>query len=258
MKEITDHLKRTIAYAYPPKRIISLVPAITETMCHLGLKENIVGRTRFCVFPNEMKKVRNVGGTKDIKMNRIHELNPDLIIAEKEENTKEIVETLEVDYPVFVFEIQTINDVLKMINDIGLLTNCHQRAKKLQTDIVDALQALPYVNGKRIAYVIWKKPYMVVGKHTYIQSLLDTMGFINPFTSFPGRYPIVSIKDLQNASLDYIFLATEPYPYREKHLQEFTDMLPNTTPMIINGEMFWYGAKMIQAVKYFQETFKHL
>src|SRR5699024_758885 len=199
---------------------------------------------------------RNVGGTKDIKMNRIHELNPDLIIAEKEENTKEIVETLEVDYPVFVFEIQTINDVLKMINDIGLLTNCHQRAKKLQTDIVDAFLAFPYVNGKRIAYVIWKKPYMVVGKHTYIQSLLDTMGFINPFTSFPGRYPIVSIKDLQNASLDYIFLATEPYPYREKHLQEFTDTLRNTTRIISKHKTFWYVQKIIQYKKLFEKTLK--
>src|SRR5699024_474136 len=153
---------------------------------------NIVGRTRFCVFPNEMKKVRNVGGTKDIKMNRIHELNPDLIIAEKEENTKEIVETLEVDYPVIVFEIQTINDVLKMINDIDLLTNYHQRSKKLKRDINNALKASPYENGKHIVYFIWKNPYLDVGKHPYIQSLLDTMGFINTFTSFPGRYPIVS------------------------------------------------------------------
>src|SRR5699024_11593731 len=102
-------------------------------------------------------------------------------------------------------------------NVYNQITMYQQQTKKVKTYNCDALQAFPYVNSKRIAYVIWKNPYMVVGKHTYIQSFLDTMVFINPFTSFPGRYPIVSIKDLQNTSLDYIFLATKTYTYLVKH-----------------------------------------
>ena len=120
---IHDHLGRIVNLKHPPKRIISLVPAITETMYHLGLEKEIVGRTRFCKFPAEkIKQAVNIGGTKDIKLDRIHELKPDLIIAEKEENTKEIVETLEQHYPVFVFEVQHFQDVYRMIQDVGSLT----------------------------------------------------------------------------------------------------------------------------------------
>lgn len=256
MKEVKDHLNRSVAYPFPPKRIVSLVPAITETMFYLGLKESIVGRTHFCVFPEEVKEVQGVGGTKTVKMDWIHELEPDLIIAEKEENTKEIVESLEAYYPVFVFEIQTIQSVLRMIEDVGKLTDHQRSSANLIHAIQVGMEELPQANGKRIAYVIWRKPYMVVGKDTYIQSLLESMGFINPFTSFSGRYPEVTAEDLQHAQLDYLFLATEPYPYREKHLPEFQEMLPEVNTMIISGEMFWYGAKMLEATAYFKDKFK--
>src|SRR5690625_5476757 len=99
MKSVVDHLGRQVTYKYPPKRIVSLCPAITETLFHLQLQEEVVGRTRFCIHPHdEVETVINVGGTKDIKLERIQQLQPDLIIAEKEENTKEMVAALEVDY----------------------------------------------------------------------------------------------------------------------------------------------------------------
>src|SRR5690625_4353163 len=100
MQRVTDNLGRDITYTYPPKRIISLDPAITETLFHLGLEDEVVGRTRFCIHPKgKVEQAVNVGGTKDMKIERIHDLKPDLIIAEKEENTKDMVETLEADYP---------------------------------------------------------------------------------------------------------------------------------------------------------------
>lgn len=259
MNNVIDHLGRSVTFNYPPQRIISLAPAITETMYHLRLEEEIVGRTRFCIHPaKKVKNAINIGGTKDIKLERIHELKPDLIIAEKEENTKEIVELLEQHYPVFVFEVQTIQAAFNMIVDIGKLTDRLNEAIKLTDEIKSNFQPLPKVGGKRVAYVIWKKPYMVVGKNTYIQSLLEEMGFFNPFITFTGRYPVVTIEDLQHAALDYIFLATEPYPFREKHLEEFTQMLPNTNVAIIDGEMFWYGAKMIEAASYFTNKLQGL
>lgn len=250
---VRDHLGRLVPIDGRPERIISLVPAITETMYHLGLDKEIVGRTRFCKFPEvKVQNVINIGGTKDIKLDRIHELKPDLIIAEKEENTKEIVETLEKHYPVFVFEVQHFKDVFPMIEDIGRLTEKEEAGSKLVHQIKTAFQTLPHGGNKRVAYVIWQRPYMVVGKDTYINSLLEEMGFINPFTEVEGRYPMVTEEDFKQEELDELFLATEPFPFREKHLDVFHEMLPHTKVRIVDGEMFWYGAKMVEAAAYFK------
>lgn len=251
--KVKDHLGRTIEYPFPPNKIISLAPAITNTMYALNLESEIVGRTRFCIHPKDkIEQAINIGGTKDLKLERIHELKPDLIIAEKEENTKEMVETLEQFYPVYVFEVQTINDALNMIVDLGAIVNRKDNAEILVKKISTAFLNLPNKNGKKAAYMIWQKPYMVVGKDTYIQSMLQKLGFSNPFIHFHGRYPEVTMEDLRMAELDYLFLATEPYPFREQHLEEMRDLLPNTEPIILDGEMFWYGINMLEAVTYFQ------
>ncbi|MCG5105327.1 ABC transporter substrate-binding protein [Oceanobacillus alkalisoli] len=253
---VRDHLGRLVPLVRKPERIISFVPAITETMYHLGLDKKIVGRTRFCKFPEDkVQHAVNIGGTKDMKLDRIHELKPDLIIAEKEENTKEMVETLEKHYPVFVFEVQHFKDVFPMIEDIGRLTDREKAAIQLMQQIKNAFQVLPHGKNNRVAYVIWQKPYMVVGKDTYINSLLEEMGFSNPFTEAEGRYPMVNEKDFKKAKLDEVFLATEPFPFREKHLDVFEKMLPHTKVRIVDGEMFWYGAKMVEAAAYFK-TFR--
>lgn len=249
---IHDHLGREVSLKKRPQRIISLVPAITETMYHLGLEKEIIGRTRYCKFPaDKVQGAVNIGGTKEIKLERIHDLKPDLIIAEKEENTKEIVETLEKYYPVFVFEVQHFKDVFRMLEDMGRLTERQEAATELAAQIKHAFQSLPDAGGKRVSYVIWRNPYMVVGKDTYINSLLEEMGFVNPFTAIDGRYPVVTEADFREAQLDEILLATEPFPFREKHLEEFSAMVPNVKIRIVDGEMFWYGAKMVEAAEYF-------
>lgn len=259
MRKTIDQIGRHLQYTFPPKKIISLAPALTETMYDLGLEEEIVGRTRFCIHPHDkVKHAVNIGGTKDIKIDRIHKLNPDLIISEKEENTKEIVEELEKHYPVYVFEVQTVTDAFGMMTDLGQITNRNEQAQSRIKDIKKSIENLPHAQGKRVAYVIWKRPYMVVGKNTYIQSLLEQMGFINPFTSYEGRYPEVTEMDLKEANLDYLFLATEPYPFREKDITPMAELLPGVQPMIVDGEMFWYGVKIIEAVPYFNRLFSHL
>jgi len=256
MKTVTDHIGRTTTYNFPPKRIISLCPGITETLYSLQLDPEIIGRTEYCIYPKD--KVNNasvVGGTKEINTAIIRELKPDLIIVEKEENTKDIVEVLEKDYPVYVAEVQSIPDAHRMITSIGDLTNRNAEADRLVAKIQTAFLALPQLKGKRAAYVIWNEPYMVVGKDTYIQSVLDGMGFINPFLSMKSRYPIVTVKDFEDAKLDYVLLATEPYPFDEKHKDMFQKMMPKATPIIVDGEMFWYGARMIKAAHYFKQEF---
>jgi len=254
MQRVTDNLGRDITYTYPPKRIISLDPAITETLFHLGLEDEVVGRTRFCIHPKgKVEQAVNVGGTKDMKIERIHDLKPDLIIAEKEENTKDMVETLEADYPVYVFEIQTVDDAFHMIEELGVLIGKTESAINLKKDILAQFYQLPKATGKRIAYLIWKKPYMAVGRDTYINDMLEKLGFVNPFATSTERYPVITPEDLQAANLDYLFLSSEPYPFTDKHHAEFQEYIPDVTPINIDGEMFWYGSRMIEAASYFSK-----
>lgn len=256
-KEIIDHLGRTVTYNFPPKRIISLCPSITDTLFSLQLENEVVGRTRFCIFPEgRVKKVKAVAGTKDIKLEAIHEAKPDLIFVEKEENTEEIVKKLEQYYPVYVAEVQSIKDAYRMIHDVGHVTDRENEAEDLVKNIHSQFNSFPKMNGKRAAYVIWKKPYMVVGKETYIQSVLDELGFINPFVDAEGRYPVVTAEDFQCAELDYVLLASEPYPFKEKHQAEFLDMMPNVQPINVDGEMFWSGPRMLEAIDYFKDRFR--
>jgi len=259
MRIMKDALGRDVAYTYPPERIIALDPAITETLYHFGLDEQIVGRTRFCIHPKEkVKNALNIGGTKDIKMERIHELNPDLIIAEKEENTKEMVEELEKHYPVYVCEIQTVEDGIHLLEELGDLTGCVNKAKALHSKVDEAFSTLPQIDPLRVAYMIWKRPYMAVGRDTYINHTLEKMGFINPFAEYDDRYPVVTEQDLQEASLDYIFLSSEPYPFRDKNHGEFQSFVPDVIPVNIDGQMFWYGARMLKAADYFKRFIERL
>lgn len=256
---VQDHLGREVNYSFPPKRIISLCPGITDTLLSLNLDHEVVGRTRYCIHPAEkVGQIQVVGGTKEIKMERIRELKPDLVIAEKEENTKEIVDEVSKHYPVYVAEVQSIDESFRMIHDIGEITNKNNEAASLIEKIKSGFESLPTKPGKRVAYVIWKKPYMVVGGNTYINSLLERMGFENPFTQLEGRYPAVTTEQFQQAKLDYLFLATEPFPFKEKHIEEFQEFLPKVKPMIIDGEMFWYGPRMHEAVTYFKEFYKNI
>ena len=253
--QVRDHLDREVSYTFPPQRIISLCPAITETLFALGLGEEVVGRTQYCIFPaDKVAAVSKVGGTKQMQLEKIQALQPDLIICEKEENTKEIVEQLATHFPVYVAQVESVADAHRMIRDIGALVDRLEAANKLSAKIAQAFSALPQHAG-RAAYMMWRKPYMVVGAPTYIDSVLATLGFTNPFVDFEGRYPAVTVEDLQQAQLDYLFLSSEPFPFSDKHVQELAVHLPHTRIMLVDGEMFWYGARMQQAAPYFQSAF---
>ncbi|ARK24196.1 iron ABC transporter substrate-binding protein [Sporosarcina sp. P37] len=252
-KEITDHLGRTVVYNFPPKRIVTLCPGITETLFGIGLEEEIVGRTRYCIYPEQAKTVPAVAGTKDLQLEKIHATKPDLIIMEKEENTQEMVEELSAFYPVYVAEVQKIDEAYRMITDMGILTDREEQARSLCSDIKQAFSELPALPAARVAYVIWKKPYMAAGKDTYINSLLQEMGFITPFAESADRYPALTEEQFKDANLDLVLLSSEPYPFKEKQQAEFQKMLPDSAIQLIDGEMFWYGVRMLEGAKYFKE-----
>lgn len=251
MRKMTDHVGRTIEIAISPKRIISLCPAITTTLFSIGLDKEIIGRTRYCLFPeNKVEQLEVVGGTKDINLEKIRTLNPDLIIAEKEENTEEIVLQLEKEFPVYVFEVQSIEDNDRMIQDLGQLTNKETASARLREQILQALGSLPNLQGKKVAYMIWQNPFMVVGDDTYINALLGAMNLVNPFTAVEGRYPVVTLEDLQQMDLDYLLLATEPFRFKERHVEKMASLLTTVQVSLIDGEMFWYGVNMIDGANY--------
>lgn len=257
MREMKDHVGRQINCPDNPHRIISICPAITETLFALDIGQNVIGRTKYCIFPEDkVEQVPIVGGTKEVNVDLIKQLAPDLIIAEKEENTAAIVEQLEKIAPVFVAEVQSIEDSYRLIETLGMLTNKEELSEIIVHQAREEFSQLANIANGHIAYAIWRKPYMVVGKTTYINSVLTHIGFNNPFTRKDGRYPAVSVEALQEVALDYLLLASEPFPYSEKHIAEFQAFLPETNIILVDGEMFWYGAKMLDAARYLAELVK--
>jgi iron complex transport system substrate-binding protein len=261
VKILEDHLKRTVTFHFPPSRIISLCPSITETLFALQLSNRIVGRTRYCIHPaGKIKQAAIVGGTKQIIEKVIAQLKPDLIIAEKEENPKEMIDLLAARYPIFVTNVENYKDSLKMIDDLGVICDREEEARKIAKGIMEQFQNFqPADEFIKVAYVIWNKPYMVAGQSTFIDSILEHCGFRNVFNNRPERYPVVTMEDLLGSDPDFILLSSEPYPFKEIHRDEFARQIPRAKPILVDGEFFsWYGVRMVEAVSYLNKLISSL
>lgn len=245
-----------------PQRIVSLVPSQTELLHYLGLENETVGITKFCIHPREWHKTKTrVGGTKSVNFSIMHQLDPDLVIANKEENIKEQVEELAADYPVWVTDVDDLDAAIQMITDIGELTGKQTVAASLSHSIrynFHGLKQLPAIIDKpRAAYLIWKNPYMTVGGDTFIDDMLNRCGLVNVFAG-RHRYPETCITELASANCQLILLASEPYPFEQKHAEELSALLPSCKIMLVNGEYFsWYGSRLLEAPGYFKELIKH-
>ena len=254
---------REITLNFPPKRIISVVPSQTELLFDLGLDQEIIGLTKFCIHPIEKFATRTkVGGTKKLNIDLIKDLKPDLIIGNKEENTQSDIEELAEHFPVWMSDIFTLNDALKTISQIGELVDREPEAAYLNHLIsagFNDLKALAAQNhiDKRVAYLIWRKPYMAAGKNTFIDDILLTNGMTNVIEA--ARYPEIGLSQLQMLNPQLVFLSSEPYPFSEKHIDEIQSAIPNAKVMLVDGEMFsWYGSRLVKAVQYFFEFQKEL
>ena len=254
-KTFTDQLGRMIAINYPPKRIVSLVPSQTELLFDLGLNDEIIGITKFCIHPIEKFATRTkVGGTKKLKLDVIRSLNPDLIIGNKEENTKSEIEELIEEFPVWMSDIENLEDSMKAIQQIGELVDRTPEAAYLNhlikagfTDL-QALSLSKNIN-QTVAYLIWKDPYLFAGRDTFIDDILRKIGLTNVVTQ--SRYPELTLAALKNTHCELIFLSSEPYPFKEQHIAEIKSALPNAKVMLVDGEMFsWYGSRLVKSVGY--------
>ncbi len=250
-----DQLHRYIEISNPPKRVVSLVPSQTELLVELGLRDSIVGVTKFCIHPLNLRaSVTVVGGTKKVNLDKIISLKPDFIICNKEENTLEMVIALEKIAPVWISDIFSIEDNLEMIRNLGEIFEVSDIASNLIEGIKTEMQSFAdFMLGrpiKKVLYVIWKNPYMVAGRDTFINELLEFNNFENIILEKNSRYPEVSLSEFLKA--EKILLSTEPYPFNEEDVVILKQKISSEV-ILVDGEYFsWYGSRLKDAFIYFR------
>jgi ABC-type Fe3+-hydroxamate transport system substrate-binding protein len=257
-----------------PLRIVSLVPSWTETLFHLGLTEaEIVGRTDYCIHPrSRVDNIERLGGPRDPNMARIFELDPTLVLMDQEENRKEDVRSIDTHWVpsrVFVTDPKTVNDALETVERFGVLFGAKGCARELIEDVRSLVAQVVRVSRGTVAYLVWQDPFIAASRETYIGDILEILGYKNVIGRgtvkdlSPERsksYPVVTVSLLVRLKPDAIFLSTEPFPFRKRHIgslraqllqfdSEYSDRIDIR---IVNGEYFsWYGSRMIHAFRYF-------
>ncbi len=260
MALFTDQTGRVVHVPKHPMRIVSLVPSQTELLFDLELENEVIGITKFCIHPEHWYKTKTrVGGTKQVNTEMIHRLQPDLIIANKEENVKEQIEEIARHYPVWISNVNNVKDALTMIKEIGRLTGKEFRASELISDIQKNFKTTAgKKKRRRAAYLIWKDPWMAAGGDTFINSMMEAAGFDNVFKE-KNRYPEISIRELTASGCHFVLLSSEPFPFRQKHADALSQKLQGSKVLLVDGEMFsWYGSRMKYAPAYFQNLICNL
>ena len=237
-------------------RIVSLVPSLTELVLDLGLEKELIGRTKFCIHPHhKIKSIPKIGGTKNANISAIIDLQPDLILANKEENTKQDIEVLIQATQVYISDISNYHEAIQAIHKIGELTNRQKESENLVQKIELGFSTLSNLSPdkKKVCYLIWNDPMMTVGQDTYIHDMLHNCGLENIFAN-QKRYPEVNVEEIKDKKPDYIFLSSEPFPFKEKHIEEYKLLFPNSKIVLVDGEYFsWYGSRMALAADYFKK-----
>lgn len=255
MRTVKDQFGRTIDIPEHPERIISLVPSQTEFLADLGLDDRVVGITRFCERPADWfyKKAR-VGGTKDPDTSRIAGLKPDLILGNAEENTKKSIHELEVQYPVWISDVSTLDEALEMMLEIGRLTYREDTARDWVHRIQKRFEEYNSPSKKlRVLYLIWKNPWMAAGRANFINDMLVKAGFENVISDPESRYPSLTSSDIIDLNPDVIFLSSEPFPFNDKHVDEVQKEFKSNA-LIVDGAAFsWYGTRLLHSPSHFEE-----
>jgi ABC-type Fe3+-hydroxamate transport system substrate-binding protein len=245
----------------PPQRIVSLIPSTTETLCLLGLAEALVGVTVYCCEPAEVVRGKTrIGGEKNPDLERIRDLQPDLVVANIEENVREHIDTLRGwGIPVWVTYPRTVAEAIGMIRELGRLTGTEARARAL-TDEADACLAEVNAAVARrppvpVFYAIWRGPWMTINRNTYIHDVLRVCGGANVYGEHRERYPTVSLDEVAARRPAVILLPDEPFRFRRVHLKDF-DPYPDLPAVqtgrihLVDGKPFsWHGPRIIDALR---------
>lgn len=256
MIELKDQMNNAIRLEKFPERIVSLVPSQTELLYYLGCEKEVVGITKFCIHPDSwFRSKQRVGGTKNVNFEKLRALNPDLIIANKEENAQADIEALQKEFPVYVSDIFNVSEACQMIQDVGKLTGKETKTESLIQQVQTDFAALPALTGS-VLYFIWNEPYMVVGPNTFIGFLIEKLGFINLISDCSARYEELSAETIAKLNPDHILLSSEPFPFAEKHAAKIREFYPGKIHFV-DGEIFsWYGSRMLHAKAYFENLSK--
>lgn len=255
-------MSQQIELSAPPMRIVSLVPSQTELLFDLGLHDEVIGITKFCIHPDEWFRTKTrIGGTKDLKIDAILALKPDLIIGNKEENTEQQIRQLQETCNVWMSDIHNLEEAITMIRSIGTIVDREARSEEIIATITKGFTAISQRASSEMkrscVYYIWRGPYMAAGTDTFINDILAKLNLVN--VAGDTRYPEVSLEKLREIAPEIVFLSSEPYPFKEKHISEIQQILPHSKIMLVDGEMFsWYGSRLMQAPNYFAELLPKL
>jgi len=256
MGHFTDQTGYSLFIPHRPVRIISLVPSQTELLSVFGLNEEVIGITKFCVHPEQwFRQKQRVGGTKTVNIPLVQSLQPDLILANKEENIKVQIDELRVSFPVWVSDVSNRADALSMILQVGEMTGKAEEATSLVEEINRRFLSLEGDRTAhkplRVVYLIWQNPVMTIGGDTYINDMIEACGWENLFRN-QDRYPVTNADEIRRLKPDILMLSSEPFPFKESHLQAWLEILPESKVLLVNGEFFsWYGSRLLEAPAYF-------
>jgi len=259
-QKFIDQMGNEIVLKEKPRRIISLVPSQTELLHYLGLENEVIGITKFCIHPeNWFKTKTRIGGTKTINIEKVKQLKPDLIIGNKEENVQSQIEELQKYFPVWMSDIYSLKDAYRMIECMGNVTDTTKDSIVLVNAIQQGFESIKnkVASQNKLVYLIWNNPLIAVGSNTFINYILNEIGFENAMKE--NRYPVITSEYLKTLNPHFIFLSSEPFPFKEKHIKELQKNLPDAKILLVDGEMFsWYGSRLLQAPKYFNELMRAL
>jgi ABC-type Fe3+-hydroxamate transport system substrate-binding protein len=245
----------------PPRRIVSLVPSLTETLCALGLADALVGITVYCIEPREVVAGKTrIGGEKNPDLEKIRRLEPDLVIANIEENLREHVEALRAwSIPVWVTYPRTVADGIGLITELGAVTGTEARAAEIVGEIQPLYERVRSSASRRPAvpvfYPIWRAPYMTINRDTYIHDMLSVCGARNIFADRPERYPTVTLDEVAAARPTVILLPDEPFRFRRAHVADFAGYtevpaVRDGRIHLVDGKPFsWHGPRIAEALR---------
>ncbi|MCB9663474.1 MAG: ABC transporter substrate-binding protein [Alphaproteobacteria bacterium] len=256
MLEVVDDRGTQVTLPSPPRRIVSLVPSSTETLFDLGVGPAVVGVTRFCTRPADaVADLPRVGGTKDPDLDRIARLAPDLVVANCEENTREALDALAEVAPVYAAFPRTVDAALDDLVRLGTLVGRPAEAAAWRARIeADRATLAPRVaarSPRRVATLIWRRPWMALGADTFASDLLSRLGLHQALAHLDGRYPTVDAAQLRAADPDLVLLSSEPFPFRARHADELAAAtgLPRARFRAVDGEaLTWHGTRMAHAL----------
>jgi len=239
-----------------PARIVSLVPSLTELVCDLGLTDQLVGRTGFCIHPREiLKPIPKVGGTKDVNLARLRELAPTHVIVNIDENRRDCVEEIAGFVPhVIVTHPCTPEDNIPVYRLLGGIFGCAAEAERLvgefEAAIAEARAVGDSLPREKVLYLIWREPWMSVARSTYISATLATVGWDTWPPGEEPRYPAFEWDAPWLGEVSRVLLSSEPYSFRDKHLAE-VEAASGRPAALIDGEMAsWYGSRAVAGLRY--------